>query len=217
MPQSLAEDMAKDTISTHSDHDPHGYGNDQGPLTQDRADPRFDPRMVRSALGFDPDDESVTVNFIPVTASFGASIQKKIDEDASGYRPGNIPVNPFKTLLDQLMDNAEAAKTEPVFENAQPPTTPYPEPTPETGIQRLERLLPHIEGVVAEARNALIQAVLKHRGMHSPHEGYAVVKEEVDELWDEIKEDRGDGWNARKEALQVAAMGMRYVLDLDPL
>ncbi len=47
----------------------------------------------------------------------------------------------------------------------------------------------------------------------SNHEGYAVVLEELDEAWEEIK------WNnsmhARKEMIQVAAMAIRFIADLD--
>lgn len=40
--------------------------------------------------------------------------------------------------------------------------------------------------------------------MHSRHEGYAVLLEEVDELWQEIK--HGSKERARAEAIQVGAM-----------
>lgn len=51
---------------------------------------------------------------------------------------------------------------------------------------------------------------------HSAHEGFAVLKEEVDELWDEVKAKQGarDVAKMRKEAIQVAAMAMRFVLDV---
>ncbi len=47
---------------------------------------------------------------------------------------------------------------------------------------------------------------------NSYHEGYAIIKEELDELWDEIK---GDQWNLklRDEAIQVAAMAIRFIID----
>ena len=47
----------------------------------------------------------------------------------------------------------------------------------------------------------------------SNHEGYAVVLEELDEAWDEIK--RNDSVKARKEMIQVAAMAIRFIADLD--
>lgn len=60
------------------------------------------------------------------------------------------------------------------------------------------------------------KAIEKHGSQSSPHEGYAVLLEELDELWDEIKADRGRMASARKEAIQVAAMAVRYVLDNNP-
>lgn len=52
--------------------------------------------------------------------------------------------------------------------------------------------------------------------MHSPHEGYATLKEEVDELWDEVKKKPWlrEGYKLRKEAIQVTAMGLRFLVDL---
>lgn len=44
------------------------------------------------------------------------------------------------------------------------------------------------------------------------HEGYAVLLEEVDELWHEVK--HGTSENALKEAKQVAAMAIRFIHDL---
>lgn len=60
------------------------------------------------------------------------------------------------------------------------------------------------------------RATNKHAPMVSPHEGASVIREEFDELWDEIKADRGLMLSARKEAIQLAAMAVRYVLNLDP-
>lgn len=51
---------------------------------------------------------------------------------------------------------------------------------------------------------------------HSNHEGYAVLKEEIDELWDEIKKSK-DVWGndcIKKELIQVGAMVMRYLNNL---
>jgi hypothetical protein len=52
--------------------------------------------------------------------------------------------------------------------------------------------------------------------MHSEHEGFAILKEEVDELWDEIKKSpsKRDKAKLRAEAIQVAAMALRFISDL---
>lgn len=47
----------------------------------------------------------------------------------------------------------------------------------------------------------------------SPHEGYAVILEECDELWEEIKSG-ADGQDVWTEAVQVAAMGLRFHVDI---
>lgn len=51
---------------------------------------------------------------------------------------------------------------------------------------------------------------------HSNHEGYAVLKEEVDELWDAIKaskEIRGND-HIKHELIQIGAMVVRYLDNL---
>jgi hypothetical protein len=52
--------------------------------------------------------------------------------------------------------------------------------------------------------------------MRSEHEGYAILLEEVEELWDEIKKSpkKRDAAALRKEAIQVAAMALRFINDL---
>ena len=47
---------------------------------------------------------------------------------------------------------------------------------------------------------------------NSTHEGYAVLKEEVDETWDEVKADNVEA--AIAEAVQAGAMCLRFVADL---
>lgn len=71
-----------------------------------------------------------------------------------------------------------------------------------------------LDGVLSEIRSEVIRAMTKHPPLNSPHEGYAVILEEVDELWDEVKPDRGRGLNAHVEAIQVGSMAVRYVLDI---
>ena len=51
---------------------------------------------------------------------------------------------------------------------------------------------------------------------HNQHEGYAVLLEEVDELWDEVKKNQKnyDLDAQRKEAIQIAAMAIRFATEL---
>ena len=65
-----------------------------------------------------------------------------------------------------------------------------------------------------EAAGELVRACVKHKPMHGAHEGYAVILEELDELWDEVKAQTPDKTKMRKEALQVAAMALRFVWDI---
>ena len=64
---------------------------------------------------------------------------------------------------------------------------------------------------VAEAEQARAQ----YKPFNSLHEGYAVLKEEVDELWDAIK--ANDTPHAHKEAIQVAAMALRFISDCETI
>ncbi len=72
-----------------------------------------------------------------------------------------------------------------------------------------------LDRVLADLREEVLRARAKHPPMHSPHEGWAVIREELDpELWEHVIHDTGRSPEARHEALQVAAMGVRYILDL---
>jgi nucleoside 2-deoxyribosyltransferase len=83
-------------------------------------------------------------------------------------------------------------------------------------VQRAERELLTRDSVVAHVLNEFSRAEAKHKPMNSPHEGYSVILEELDELWAHVKADTGRTPEALKEAVQVAAMGIRYVRDLAP-
>ena len=50
----------------------------------------------------------------------------------------------------------------------------------------------------------------------SLHEGYAILQEEVEELWEEIKKSpkKRDLVKIREEAIQVAAMATRLLYDV---
>jgi NTP pyrophosphatase (non-canonical NTP hydrolase) len=62
----------------------------------------------------------------------------------------------------------------------------------------------------------LIRARANHWDMNSAHEGYAILLEEVHELWDEVrrKDDQHDLARMRAEACQVAAMAIRFMTDI---
>ncbi len=68
-----------------------------------------------------------------------------------------------------------------------------------------------IDEVVAELARA---RRLFPRREASAHEGFAVLYEEVDELWDEVKMQEQSREAMRKEALHCAAMAMRFVVDV---
>ena len=57
------------------------------------------------------------------------------------------------------------------------------------------------------------RASRKFSPFNSAHEGYAVLREEVDELWDEVKRN-GPVSRMREEAIQIAAMAIRFVIDV---
>lgn len=77
---------------------------------------------------------------------------------------------------------------------------------------------PLVDATPAEVAMASIWGELLRAGVEyprpwaSPEEGAMLLREEIDELWDEV---RGNTVTAaRAEAVQVGAMGLRFVCDL---
>ena len=66
----------------------------------------------------------------------------------------------------------------------------------------------------ADVSGELVRATRKFGPFASAHEGYAVILEELDELWQEIKHGTPD--RQREEAIQVAAMAIRFLIDVTP-
>ncbi len=70
---------------------------------------------------------------------------------------------------------------------------------------------------IADAMDAIVREYSRSRkkfpAFHSRHESYAVLLEEVDELWEEIKHPIGQG-GAKDEAIQVAAMALAFILEV---
>lgn len=76
---------------------------------------------------------------------------------------------------------------------------------------------PRVADATFDALIELYSAQTKHpTPFHSHHEGYAVLLEEVDELWEQIKRQGKDPAAIRKEAVQVAAMALRFLVETSP-
>lgn len=71
-----------------------------------------------------------------------------------------------------------------------------------------------LDEILEAVRQEVLTATSKYGPFNSAHEGYAVLQEEVDELWDEIKANRGYSSEANDEAKQIAAMAVRYMMDV---
>lgn len=69
-----------------------------------------------------------------------------------------------------------------------------------------------LEGCMREILEEYLAATAIHGPFHSPHEGYGVLAEEFDELFDEVKANNKPA--QRAEAIQVAAMALRYIMDV---
>ncbi|WP_128000368.1 hypothetical protein [Piscinibacter defluvii] len=69
-----------------------------------------------------------------------------------------------------------------------------------------------LDAALAQVRAEVLRAIERYPAFNSSHEGYAVIAEELDELWDDVKRNFPQG--AREEAIQVAAMGVRFIMDV---
>lgn len=71
-----------------------------------------------------------------------------------------------------------------------------------------------------EAINLVVKEFMRasanNKKFNSAHEGFAVLKEEVDELWDEVKRKPScmHPFEMRMEAVQVGAMAIRFLVDI---
>jgi hypothetical protein len=80
-------------------------------------------------------------------------------------------------------------------------------------------LSPHlgVDEVSSAVLRELRRATSLFAPMASPHEGWAVIAEEVAELWEAIRaKGPAVGQNIWDEAVQVAAMGLRFHADIHP-
>lgn len=72
----------------------------------------------------------------------------------------------------------------------------------------------NVREIARDCLTELGNSYKKFNNFNSLHEGYAVILEEVDELWDEIKKKDGerDLAEIKQEATQVAAMAMKLLI-----
>ena len=120
-------------------------------------------------------------------------------------------------LIDGISDwwcDGEQSQCAPIFLSDNQDTINGHPPTPLTKA---------VKEIVTEYK----KAVAKFPEFNSCHEGYAVIEEELDELWAEVKKktsqpptnqpyspsDYQDKKKLREEAIQVAAMSLRFLID----
>ena len=77
--------------------------------------------------------------------------------------------------------------------------------------QRVEGI---INGFLSQVEREYYDARIKFGDFNSPHEGWGVISEELDELWDLIRANKGRTPATREECIQIAAMAMAYYLEV---
>ena len=75
-----------------------------------------------------------------------------------------------------------------------------------------------MESTVTKAASIVLaeleKALRKHGPMQSAHEGYAVILEEVEELWEEVRTQNPSRERMLAEASQIGALALRFMLDV---
>ena len=87
---------------------------------------------------------------------------------------------------------------------------PLPSAHPDYDVNAMNQVLRNVALEVLRAKKNFPENFVNQ------HEGYAVILEEFDELWDEIKKNQKhyDLDAQRKEATQAAAMLVRFIVEL---
>lgn len=73
-----------------------------------------------------------------------------------------------------------------------------------------------IPEIVAEIQTEFQRASDSYPPFHSAHEGFSVLAEEVDELWElvRVKHKLRSAEQMQTEAIQIAAMALRFAYDV---
>lgn len=80
----------------------------------------------------------------------------------------------------------------------------------------IEDLDPRVVSVLLDIGIEVERAEGLHAPLNSMHEAYAVILEELDEFWEEVRKKSGERnhVNARTELIQTAAMCVRTILNV---
>jgi hypothetical protein len=114
--------------------------------------------------------------------------QLELDDGQGGFNRSTVPPNKSAPYSN---DPFSPEKLKLVFETAQ------------TSIKE--------QKIFDSIKRELETATKRHGPFNSGHEGWAVIKEEVDELWEAVKRNSKNA--ANREAVQIAAMAVRFILD----
>ena len=71
-----------------------------------------------------------------------------------------------------------------------------------------------IEDKAKAILNEYSLAATRFPPFHSAYEGFAIIKEELDELWDIVRTSGSTPDDWALEAIQVGAMALRFLVDL---
>jgi len=72
------------------------------------------------------------------------------------------------------------------------------------------------DAALALVSKELDLAIAKHSKINSAHEGWAIIYEELTELWAEVmaKEEHRKGYKLREEAAHTAVTAIRFLMEL---
>lgn len=78
------------------------------------------------------------------------------------------------------------------------------------------KLCEEAEEIINKIKRELMEAAYIYPAFNSAHEGIAIIQEEFEELWDEVKlkPSKRDPAKLEHEAVQLAAMAVRFVFDI---
>ena len=72
-----------------------------------------------------------------------------------------------------------------------------------------------LDDIIDRVKWEILRAQALYPRFQSYHQAYAVILEELDELWQEIKQKDKNDVHIVTEAIHVAAMAIRFLYDLE--